>query len=58
MEVNYLTKSELRKARKVVVSANQKLVGELAIKKNAFASNRTLRRKASRLRKKAREEKV
>jgi hypothetical protein len=49
-----MTKSNLRKARKIARLNNMPLIGELAIVKNTTASNRTLRRKASRIRAAAR----
>jgi len=48
-----MTKSELRKARKLAIQSGQKLTGELAIKKNLVASSRTIRRSRARLRRKA-----
>ena len=45
-----MTKSELRKARKSAKAQGISLTGELAIPRNATASNRTRRRAASRKR--------
>jgi hypothetical protein len=45
-----MTKSELRKARKIALQNGQKLTGELAIKKNLTASKRTINRANSRKR--------
>ena len=45
-----MTKSELRKARKVAVNSGLKLTGELAIRKNPVASARTKLRAAGRRR--------
>lgn len=49
-----MTKSELRKARKQAIASGQKLTGVLAIRSNAVASNKTVNRKNSRKRAKAR----
>lgn len=46
--VHDMTKSELRKARKLTIQSGQKLTGELAIKKNLVASSRTRRRARAR----------
>lgn len=49
-----MTKSELRKARKIAIASGNKLTGELAIKKNLQASKRTINRKMGRIRAKQR----
>ena len=49
-----MSKSELRKARKLARANNQPLVGMLAIRSNPTASNRTKNRKNSRKRAAAR----
>jgi len=45
-----MTKSELRKARKLAIANGEKLTGELAITRNAVGSRRTRRRAESRKR--------